>query len=58
MPQYKKDEKGKLMIKPSMLDEWENLEAYIRRIRVEAKDKSKTFKEKVKDTLIKKIREI
>jgi hypothetical protein len=58
MPSYKKDEKGKMMIKPTMLDEWENMDDYIRRIRKEAKDKSRTLKDKVKDGLIKKIKEI
>jgi hypothetical protein len=58
MPNYKKDEKGKLMIQPGLFDEWEYLEAYIKRIRKEARDKSKTLKDKVKDGLIKKIKEI
>jgi len=58
MPEYKKDEKGKLMIKLAFLDEWEYLEDYIKRIRKEAKKKSKTFKEKLKEGLLKKIKEI
>ena len=58
MPEYKKDENGKYMIKPAFLDEWEYLEDYIKRIRKEAKEKSKTFKEKLKEGLLKKIKEI
>jgi hypothetical protein len=58
LPQYKKDEKGKLMIKPNFLEEWEYLDAYIKRIRKEAREQSKTFKDKLKAGLIKKIKEI
>ena len=58
MPEYKKGENGKLMIKPALFDEWEYLEDYIKRIRKEAKKKSKTFKEKLKEGLLKKIKEI
>jgi len=57
MPEYKK-EGGKYWIKSGMFDEWEPLEDYIKKIRKEAKTKSKTLKDRLKETAIKKIKEI
>ena len=59
MRQYKKDkESGRMMVRHSILDEWEDLENHIETMRKESKKKSKTFKEKLKGGLIKKIKEI
>ena len=59
MPTYKKDkETGRMMVKLSFLDEWIDLENYIKELRDESKIKSKTFKEKLKDKAIKALKEI
>jgi hypothetical protein len=57
MPEYKKKD-GKYWIKPGMFDEWEPLNDYCKRIKKEAVDKSKTWKEKLKAKAIEKIKEI
>jgi hypothetical protein len=57
MPEYKK-ENGKYWIKPGMFDEWELLDAYCKRIKKEAIDKSKTWKDRLKTQAIKKIKEL
>ena len=59
MRKYKKDkETGRMLVKLSLLDEWIDLENYIKQMRKEALEGSKTFKEKLKEGLLKKIKEI
>lgn len=59
MRKYKKDkETGKMLVKLSLLDEWIDLENYIETLKKESKKKKKTFKDQLKNGLLKKIKEI
>ena len=59
MRQYKRDEKtGKILVKEGLLGEWVDLDKHISNMRKEAKERSKTFKDKFKTKLIKKIKKI
>lgn len=59
MRQYKRDEgTGKILVKEGLRGEWVDLEKYISDIRKEAKERSKTFKDKFKAKLIKKIKKM
>lgn len=59
MRQYKRDEKtGKILVKEGLRGEWVDLEKHISIIRKEAKERSKTFKDKVKAKLLKRIKKM